>query len=66
MVPAQRRQMLDLDDRLVRRWASGVNEVPENVAHWLATLAAFHAKHPSPLKGGLSNLHAMRMDNAQR
>ena len=45
-------KLLDLDDRLVRRWASGANEVPEDVAGWLATLAAFHVKHPSPLKRG--------------
>ena len=45
-------RMLGLDDRTVRRWASGQNEIPDNIAHWLATLAAFHAKHPSPLKGG--------------
>jgi hypothetical protein len=41
-------RLLELDDRLVRRWASGQNEIPENIAHWLATLAAFHAKHPPP------------------
>ncbi len=60
-------KLLDLDDRLVRRWASGANEVPEDVAGWLATLAAFHAKHPAPMKGGRmsipgaapSNPHAM-------
>ena len=44
-------RMLGLDDRSVRRWASGQNEIPDNIAHWLATLAAFHAKHPPPLKG---------------
>jgi hypothetical protein len=45
-------RMLGLDDRLVGRWASGANEVPEDVAGWLATLAAFHAEHPRPSKGG--------------
>ena len=45
-------RLLDLDDRLVRRWASGANEVPEDVAGWLTTLAAFHAKYPAPLNGG--------------
>ena len=44
-------RMLGLDDRSVRRWASGQTEIPDNVAKWLATLAAFHAKHPPPLKG---------------
>ena len=44
-------RLLGLDDRGVRRWASGQNEIPDNIAHWLATLATFHAKHPRPLKG---------------
>jgi hypothetical protein len=43
-------ELLGRDDRLVRRWVSGSNEVPEDVAGWLATLAAFHAQHPPPLK----------------
>jgi hypothetical protein len=41
-------RLLGLDNRLVRRWASGQSEIPDNIAHWLATLAAFHAKHPCP------------------
>ena len=41
-------RLLGLDDRSVRRWASGQNAIPGNIAHWLATLAAFHAKHPPP------------------
>ncbi len=44
-------RMLGLDHQSVRRWASGQNEIPDNVAKWLATLAAFHAKHPPPQKG---------------
>jgi DNA-binding transcriptional regulator YiaG len=44
-------RVLGLDDRLMRRWASGQNEIPGNIAHWLTTLATFHAKHPPPLKG---------------
>jgi transcriptional regulator with XRE-family HTH domain len=48
-------RMLGLDDRSVRRWSSGQNEIPGDIADWLATLTAFHAKHPAPLKGGLSN-----------
>jgi hypothetical protein len=39
-------RLLGLDDRTLRRWASG----PGDIADWLATLAAFHAKHPPPLK----------------
>ena len=45
-------RMLGLDHQSVRRWASGQNEIPDNVAKWLATLAAFHAKHPPPLNRG--------------
>jgi DNA-binding transcriptional regulator YiaG len=45
-------RLLGLDDRTVRRWSSGRNEIPGDIADWLAILAAFHAKHPSPLKGG--------------
>ena len=48
-------RMLGLDDRSVRRWSSGQNEIPGDIADWLATLTAFHVKHPAPLKGGLSN-----------
>jgi transcriptional regulator with XRE-family HTH domain len=48
-------RMLGLDDRSVRRWSSGQNEIPGDIADWLATLTAFHATHPAPLKGGLSN-----------
>jgi DNA-binding transcriptional regulator YiaG len=44
-------RVLGLDDRLMRRWASGQNEIPGNIAHWLMTLATFHAGHPPPLKG---------------
>ena len=47
-------RLLGLDDRTVRRWASGQNEIPDNIATWLATLAAFHAEHPVPLKGGIA------------
>ena len=59
-------RLLGLDDRGVRRWASGQNEIPHDIATWLATLAACHARHPAPLKGGSARLHAVHMDNAQR
>jgi hypothetical protein len=42
--------LLDRDERMVRRWAAGQYDIPEDVGGWLATLAAFHAKHQSPLK----------------
>ena len=41
-------KLLGRDDRTVRRWATGDNEVPDDVAEWLAVLAACHAQHPPP------------------
>jgi hypothetical protein len=41
--------LLDRDERMVRRRAAGQYEIPDAVAGWLTTLAAFHAKHPVPL-----------------
>ena len=41
-------RLLDCDERMVRRWAAGQYSIPDNVAGWLATLAAFHAEHPAP------------------
>lgn len=32
----------------VMRWASGQSPVPHDVAAWLETLVAFHARHPAP------------------
>jgi ribosome-binding protein aMBF1 (putative translation factor) len=45
-------RVVSLDDRLMRRWAAGQNEIPSNIAQWLKTLATFHAEHSPPLKGG--------------
>jgi hypothetical protein len=59
-------KVLGLDDRMVRRWAAGQNEIPGNIAAWLTTLAAFHAQHPAPLKGDPGHsLHAVHIDNAR-
>ncbi len=41
-------EVLECDDRLVRRWASGDGSVPAEVSAWLETLAAFHASIPVP------------------
>jgi hypothetical protein len=40
--------ILDRDPRMVRRWGSGHYAIPDDVAHWLGTLAAFHEQHPPP------------------
>jgi hypothetical protein len=58
-------RQLGFDDRTVRRWASGQNEIPSNIAHWLATLAAFHAKHPAPLKDGSAGYGILRAFNTR-
>ena len=39
---------LDCDERRVRRWASGVYEVPAVVAEWLERLAEGHRQLPAP------------------
>jgi hypothetical protein len=43
-------RLLDRDERMVRRWASGQYDIPDEVAGWLRALAAFHAHHPPPLR----------------
>ncbi|MGN6284514.1 MAG: hypothetical protein ACTHM2_05120 [Afipia sp.] len=40
--------VLECDDRLVRRWASGDAEIPIPVAAWLETLAEAHNALPPP------------------
>ena len=40
--------VLQCDDRLVRRWAAGEAEVPPSVATWLETLGLAHAAAPPP------------------
>jgi hypothetical protein len=41
--------LLDMDERQVRRWASGQYSIPEPIADWLDTLARFHESHPAPM-----------------
>ncbi len=40
--------ILECDDRLVRRWASGEADIPASVAAWLETLAQAHDAIPPP------------------
>ena len=40
--------VLRCDERQIRRWATGAYPIPERIASWLATLAAFHRAHPPP------------------
>jgi hypothetical protein len=42
--------LLDVDERQVRRWASGQYSIPEPIADWLDTLARFHESHPAPVR----------------
>jgi transcriptional regulator with XRE-family HTH domain len=39
---------IGVDETRVRRWARGAAPVPEDVAAWLASAAAWHAEHPPP------------------
>ena len=39
--------MLQMDERQVRRWAAGA-DIPPRVATWLETLAKHHERHPPP------------------
>jgi len=41
-------EVLECDDRLVRRWASGGAEIPASVAAWLETLHACHLSAGPP------------------
>lgn len=40
--------ILGVDERRVRRWATGEYPVPVDVAAWLETLAQFHERNPAP------------------
>ena len=42
--------ILAMDERQVRRWASG-STIPDPVAAWLDKLARYHENNPSPQKG---------------
>jgi hypothetical protein len=47
MVPDRTERVLIVrDERMVRRWSAGRYATPDDVAHWLRTLAAFHTQHP--------------------
>jgi hypothetical protein len=46
--PRSLAHLIDRDERMVRRWGSGQYTIPDDVADWLATLAAFHDRHPPP------------------
>jgi hypothetical protein len=41
--------LLNVDERQVRRWASGQYSIPDPIAAWLETLARFHESHPAPM-----------------
>lgn len=40
--------ILQCDDRIIRRWASGEAEIPVSVAAWLETLTKVHEAAPPP------------------
>jgi transcriptional regulator with XRE-family HTH domain len=41
-------RVLGVDEREVRRWASGAHAVPERIAVWLETLARTHEANLPP------------------
>jgi hypothetical protein len=42
--------LLDIDERQIRRWSSGQYAIPPNIAVWLETLARFHEQNPPPVR----------------
>jgi len=42
--------LLDVDERQVRRWASGDYGAPDRIAEWLERLAHFHEENPPPTR----------------
>jgi ribosome-binding protein aMBF1 (putative translation factor) len=41
-------RMLECDDKMVRRWATGALAVPPSIGKWLNRLVACHDRHPPP------------------
>jgi ribosome-binding protein aMBF1 (putative translation factor) len=41
--------LLDINERQVRRFATGQYRIPDPIAEWLETLARFHEAHPAPM-----------------
>ncbi len=39
-----------INERTARRWAAGAYEPPEDLLHWLETMAAFHRANPPPVR----------------
>lgn len=42
--------LLDIDDRNVRRWASGKLDIPDKLAAWLEDVGKYMEDHPPPDK----------------
>jgi plasmid maintenance system antidote protein VapI len=43
-------ELIQEDERRVRRMASGSEEIPADVADWLERAAAWHAENPPPIR----------------
>ena len=56
--------LLGIDERQVRRWASGEYEVPDNIAAWLERLARFHERNPPPVRTPASRPDTQRQATA--
>lgn len=45
-------EILQMDERQVRRWASGDYAIPPRISDWLEKLARFHERNPPPERTG--------------
>jgi hypothetical protein len=41
-------RLLKCDDRVVSRWATGQNEIPQGIARWLEEWVSVRTAHPDP------------------
>jgi hypothetical protein len=60
--------LLRVNERQVRRWATGQYLIPDKVAAWLDTLASFHAANPAPMappQRQVVSMTRLRHDDAQ-
>lgn len=57
--------LLDVEPRVVTRWATGVREVPRYVGHWVRCLRAAHEAFPLP-EGWRTGDEKLRVDAERR
>ena len=52
--------VIDVNEREVRRWASGQNPIPLRIAIWLDKLARYHEAYPPPVSRMRSETDILR------